>query len=94
MLAVLLKNILLKQNIHDNVMINNFTPVSKVQKAGKQDGPCSGSGTSQWRHFDDDIVTKVFNPDQFIKEKFTDRTPYLIFYVKINVMGHYYSRLI
>ena len=37
----------------------------------------------QWRHFDDENVTKVYNPDQFIKEKFTERTPYLIFYVRI-----------
>jgi hypothetical protein len=28
-------------------------------------------------------VTRVDNPDRFIREKFSDRTPYLIFYVKI-----------
>ena len=38
---------------------------------------------NQWRHFNDEHVTKVTNPVQFIREKFHDRTPYMLFYAKI-----------
>ena len=38
---------------------------------------------NKWRHYDDNTVYGVTEPDKFIRERFSERSPYLLFYVKI-----------